>query len=95
MPAQSGKLRCAVCKQARIIKVNYQLERAAFERDDGEYGWLEVLDSTELEEGAVVKGDFSGLGGTTIRKGDGETVDVFIEDFCSLSVALDMSFPRK
>ena len=80
--------------KARIIKVNYQLERAVFKRDDGEYGWLEVLDSTELEEGEIVKGDFSGLGGTTICKEDGETVDIFIEDFCSLSVALDMSFPK-
>lgn len=80
--------------KARIVKVNYQLVRAVFERDDGEYGWLEVLDSTELKEDEIVKGDFSGLGGTTIHKEDGETVDVFIEDFCSLSVALDMSFPK-
>ncbi len=80
--------------KARIVKVNYQLVRAVFERDDGEYGWLEVLDSTELKEDEIVKGDFSGLGGTTILKEDGETVDVFIEDFCSLSIALDMSFPK-
>ena len=81
--------------KARIVKVNYNLERVVFERDDGEYGWLEVLDSTELEEDELVKGDFSGVGKTTIRKEDGETVDVFIEDFCSLSVALDMSFPKR
>jgi hypothetical protein len=80
--------------KAIIIKVNYQLARAVFERDDGEYGWLEILDSTELEEGEIVKGDFSGLGDTTIHKEDGETVDVYIEDFCSLSIALDMSFPK-
>lgn len=81
--------------KARIVKVNYNLERVVFERADGEYGWFEVLNSTELEEDELVKGDFSSLGKTTIRKEDGKAVDVFIEDFCSLSVALDMSFPKR
>lgn len=80
--------------KARIIKVNYQKGTAVFEIDD-EYGWLEILDSTELEPEETVFGDFSNLGGTKIKKEDGETVDVFIQDFCSLQVAMNCVFPKR
>jgi hypothetical protein len=81
--------------KARIIKVNYQLERAMFERADGEYGWLEILDSTELEEDEIVSGDFLSLGGTTIRNEDNKMIEVFIEDFCSQLLALSHVFPDR
>ena len=78
-----------------IVKVNYQRARAVFEREDGEYGWFEILDTTEVEPDEVVFGNFSDLGGTIIRKQTGETVDIFIEDFCSLNLALSHVFPDK
>jgi len=78
-----------------IIAVNYQRQRAAFVREDGEYGWFEILDTTEVEADEVVFGNFSDLGGTTIRKDTGETVDIFIEDFCSLKIALNHVFPDR
>ena len=81
--------------KSRIIKVNYQRARAVFEREDGEYGWFEILDTTEGEADEIVTGNFSDLGGTTIRKQTGETVDIFIEDFCSLKLALEMAFPDR
>lgn len=52
---------------ARIVKVNYHRARAVFERSDGEYGWFEILDTTEVEPDEEIFGDFSGLGGTTIK----------------------------
>ena len=79
--------------KATIIKVNYTRERAVFELEDGEYGWFEILDTTELEEDDAVTGDFSCLGETTIIKESGETVDIFIEDFCSLPLAMERVFP--
>ena len=78
--------------KAEIIKVNYQRGLAVFLRDDGEYGWFEILDTTDLELGELVFGNFLDLAGTTIRKETGETVDVFIEDFCSLELAMEMVF---
>ena len=78
-----------------IVKVNYQRARAVFLREDGEYGWFEILDTTEVEPDEVVSGNFDDLGGTTIRKQTGETVDIFIEDFCSLKIALEMVFPDR
>ena len=78
---------------ARIIKVNYHRARAVFERSDGEYGWFEILDTTEVEPDEEVFGDFSDLGGTTIKKSTGEKVDIFIEDFCSLKLAMSHVFP--
>lgn len=81
--------------KSMIVKVNYQRARAVFEREDGEYGWFEILDTTDVEDGEVVSGNFSNLGGTTIRKDTGETVDIFIEDFCSLKKALEMVFPDR
>ena len=74
--------------KAEIIKVNYRRGLAVFLRNDGEYGWLEILDTTDLQPEEIVFGNFSDLGGTSIRKETGETVDVFIEDFCSLKMAI-------
>ena len=81
--------------KSTIIKVNYQRGRAIFEREDGEYGWFEILDTTEVEPDETVYGNFSDLGGTTIKKQDGETVDIFIEDFCSPKLALEYVFPDR
>ena len=77
------------------MKVNYRLGRAIFEREDGEYGWFEILDTTDLQPEEVVFGNFINLGGTTIKKQSGETVDIFIQDFCSPKIALEMVFPDK
>lgn len=79
--------------KSTIIKVNYQRGRAIFKREDGEFGWFEILDTTEVEPDETVYGNFSDLGGTTIKKQDGETVDIFIEDFCSPKLALEHVFP--
>ncbi len=79
--------------KARIVKVNYTRGRVAFERQDGEYGWLEILDTAEVEEDETVTGNFTDLGRTTLRKPTGEAVAVFIEDFCSLEQALSQVFP--
>lgn len=79
--------------RAMIIKVNYQRARVVFERQDGEYGWFEILDTAEVEEDEIVTGNFSDLGETTIKRVNGETVDIFIEDFCSLRLALSHAFP--
>ena len=81
--------------KSTIVKVNYQRARAVFEREDGEYGWFEILDTTEVEPDEIVYGNFSDLGGTTIKKQSGETVDIFIEDFCSLKLALEHVFPDR
>ncbi len=79
--------------KATIIKVNYYRARAVFERQDGEYGWFEILDTAEVEDDEVVIGNFDDLGEITIKKENGETVDIFIEDFCSLQIALEHVFP--
>ena len=80
--------------KSMIYKVNYKLGRAIFIREDGEYGWFEILDTIDLESEEIVYGNFLDLGRTTIRKQSGETVDIFIEDFCSPQLATECVFPR-
>ena len=64
-----------------------------FENSDGEYGYFELLDGTDLEKDDVLIGDFTALAGETVRKADtGELLEIFIEDYCSLSVARDRIF---
>ena len=58
---------------------------------DGEYGYFELLGAGDIEIGDTLIGDFSSLGGTTARvKESGEIVDIFIEDSCSLELAIKM-----
>lgn len=81
--------------KSTVVGVNHQLGRVIFEREDGEYGWFEILDTVEVERDETVYGDFSNLGGATIKNQDGESIDIFIEDFCSLKLALKHVFPNR
>lgn len=79
--------------KAIIVKPNYQRGMYIFQREDGEYGYLEVLDTVELETEDIVTGDFTVLGGTTIIKSStSEELDIYIQDYCSLQLAYDMVF---
>lgn len=78
--------------KAEIVKVNYNRGFAIFLLEDGEYGWFEILDSEEVNPEDVVYGNFTELDSTTIKKETGETVDIIIQDFCSIQVAMKMVF---
>ncbi len=76
---------------ATIIKCNYKRGLYAFQREDEEYGYFELIDTNELEPGDVLLGDFESLGSTTVIEEDtGEEADIFIEDFCTLTMAIKM-----
>jgi len=65
-----------------VKKVNYKRGWVVFEKEDGDFGWFEILDTVELEEDDILEGDFDILGGTNVMKvATGETVDIFIEDY--------------
>lgn len=58
---------------------------------DGDYGYFELLESEDLNVGDVLIGDFSSLGGTSVRLvGSKELIDIFIEDYCSLEYAISV-----
>ena len=77
--------------KASIIDVNYSRELYIFEREDGEYGYFELLGSPDLEVDDILIGNFQNLGGeTVIRLGSNEYIDIYIEDFCSYALARDM-----
>lgn len=74
--------------KAKIVAENKRKGLFAF-CCDGDYGYFELIDSEDLNIGDVLIGDFSCLGGTSVKVVDsGETVDIFIEDFCNLSHAI-------
>lgn len=74
--------------KARIVDLDYRRGMYVFEREDGEYGYFELIGAPDLEIDDVLKGNFSDLGGTTvIRMGTGEHVEICIEDYCSLEIA--------
>lgn len=68
--------------KAVVGKVNYRKGLVAFYADECDYGWMEILDTVELEEDDEITGAFIELGQTTITKvSTGEKIDVFIEDY--------------
>jgi len=74
--------------KARIVDLDYCRGMYAFEREDGEYGYFELLGAPDLEIDDVLKGNFTDLGGTTVTRMETmERVDICIEDFCSLEIA--------
>lgn len=66
----------------RVVAVNYTRGLVAFEVDNGDYGYFEVLDTVEFEKEDEIKGNLESLGGEKILKIDtNEFVNVFIEDY--------------
>ena len=77
--------------KVKVVDLNYQRGMYAFECDDGECGYFELIGAPDLEIDDILKGNFSELGGTTVvRIETQELVDICIEDFCSLQVAKQM-----
>ncbi|HYF81410.1 MAG TPA: hypothetical protein VEB00_00065 [Clostridia bacterium] len=68
--------------KAIVRKVNYKRGLIVFESESYDCGWLEILDTVDLEEDDELVGNFNELGGTTIiKKSTGEKIEVFIEDY--------------
>ena len=68
--------------EAIVRKVNYKRGLVVFEKEDGDFGYFEILDSVDLEEEDILRGVFDSLGSTTIVKiSTGEKIDIFVEDF--------------
>lgn len=68
--------------KAIVRKVNYRRGMVVFEKEDGDYGYFEILDSVDLEEEDILRGDFDSLGGITIVKiSTDEKIDICVEDF--------------
>ena len=53
--------------RAVVQKVNYKRGFVAYETDGYDYGWLEILDTVDLEIGDELEGPFTDLG-ETIKK---------------------------
>lgn len=77
-----------------IKKVNDKRGWAVFEKEDGDFGWFEILDTVDLEEDDLLQGEFDVLGGVTVLKiATRENVDIFIEDYgMTYKKALEMVF---
>ena len=68
--------------KAVVQKVNYKRGFVAYETDDYDYGWLEILDTVDLEIEDELEGPFTNLGENTVyKKSTGEPIHVFIEDY--------------
>ena len=68
--------------KAYVKKVNYKRGLVVFEKEDGDFGWFEILDTVDLEEDDLLQGDFDVLGGVNaIKIATGEIVDIFIENY--------------
>ena len=53
-----------------------------YKRQDYDYGWLEILDTVDLEIEDELEGPFTDLGEAIIcKKSTGESIHVFIEDY--------------
>ncbi|WP_310604790.1 hypothetical protein [Anaerosporobacter sp.] len=78
--------------KAVVHKVNFKRGFVAYDIEGYDYGWLEVLDSVDLENGDEIEGPFTDLGEATIyKKSTGESIDVFIEDYgMSMKKAFEM-----
>ena len=74
--------------RARIIEIDYQKGYCIFERDDGEYGWFEVLGDCLFEIDDYITGDLNSLGGISVFiDGSNNVIDIYVQDFCSLELA--------
>lgn len=79
--------------KAIIRGANYRRGLYIFENSNGEYGYFELLDTEDLEIDDVLIGDCTALAGETVRRADtGEKIEIYIEDYCSLSVAQERVF---
>lgn len=80
--------------KAIVRKVNYKRGWVVFESQDYDFGWFEILDKIDLEEGDEMTGVFNELGGTTIiKKSTGEKMEVFVEDYgMSYKKAMEIIF---
>lgn len=68
--------------RAVVQKVNYKRGFVAYEIEDYDYGWLEILDTVDLEIEDELEGPFTDLGEAIIcKKSTGESIHVFIEDY--------------
>lgn len=68
--------------RAVVQKVNYKRGVVAYETEDYGYGWLEILDTVDLEIEDELEGPFTDLGEVAIcKKSTGESMHVFIEDY--------------
>ncbi len=79
--------------RATIIKTNYGRDMYIFERSDGQHGYFELMGGHDLEVDDTLIGNFSNLGGVTVRNvRTGEMVEIFIEDYCSYNLACERVF---
>lgn len=79
--------------QATIVKTNYGRDMYIFERSDGQHGYFELMGGQDLEVEDTLIGNFSDLGGETVRNvRTGEMVEIFIEDYCSYNHACERVF---
>ena len=68
--------------RAVVQKVNYKRGFVAYETEDYDYWWLEILDTVDLEIEDELEGPFTDLGEAIIcKKSTGESIHVFIEDY--------------
>ena len=54
--------------RAVVQKVNYKRGFVAYETEDNDYGWLEILDTVDLEIEDELEGPFTDLGEAIICK---------------------------
>lgn len=65
-----------------VRKVNYKRGLVVFEEENGDCGYFEILDSVDLVEDDVLRGDFESLGSLKIIKvNTGEEINIFVEDY--------------
>ena len=77
--------------KATIIKANYIRSMYVFEREDGEYGFFEVLDFVDFEPLEVLIGNFEEIGERiVIHRDTNKRIKICIEDYCSLKHAIEM-----
>lgn len=66
----------------RVVAVNYKRGLVAYECEDGDYGYFEVLGSDNIERDDEIIGNLKSLGGEmVINKRNNSEISVFIEDF--------------
>lgn len=63
--------------RAIVEKVNFKRGLVTYEIDGYDYGWLEILDSVEVEPEEIIEGPFTTLGEAKIyKRSTGETINV-------------------
>ena len=76
---------------ATIVEANHHRSMYIFEREDGEYGYFELLEFLDLEIEEVLSGDFSDIGDRiVVQCSTNKKIKISIEDFCSLEIAEEM-----